>query len=659
MGSGLITRSRKNLFITETETSIATAPYCGEVGAQDDNAQLNQHARQRMTPKPLMKLLSPKVCVKIGQWNVRTMFERGKCAQVVKEMKRYGISILGVSEMRWNSCGKMRMATGETVLYSGMDEGECHERGVELILSKDATQSWLEWEPVSERIIRARFNSRWRQVTVIQCYAPTNEASEETKDDFYEELQAVVEQVPGSDVKIVMGDVNVKVGTDNTGREEVMDRRGVRAEINENGERWADFCQTNELVRGGTLFPHKDCHKRTWVSPGGGTENQLDHVAFSKRWRSSIQDIRVMRSAYVGSDHHLLMAKVRIKIVKVRKERSCRVRFDVTKLSDLETRDQLKLVLQNRFECLQQLEEEPSVDDEWREIEKGDMEACEEVLGKAKSTKKEWISKETWEIIERRQVAKNAVNMVKTRNQKRVATECYQELNREVKRCCRSDKRVYVESEAERAEEAGRRGDVKVLYEVTRSLSGRFQSTCKPVRNEAGVLLRTAKVEIQRWKEHFEGVLNHAELPNPPEVEPGNDLNIRTGSITRAEVRNAIKKLRNGKAAGCDNIPPEAIKGGGEVSEEILLGFCNRIWNKEKVPEEWKKGLLIKLPRKGSLSHCRNWCGIMLLNMASKVFCRVILERVKTALDKKLRDEQAGFRAGRRRGTWGFAVLRC
>ena len=98
---------------------------------------------------------------------------------------------------------------------------------------------------------------------------------------------------------------------------------------------------------------------------------------------------------------------------------------------------------------------------------------------------------------------------------------------------------------------------------------------------------------------------------------------------------------------GCDNIPPEAIKGGGEVSEEVLLGFCNRIWNEEKVPEEWKKGLLIKLPKKGDLSHCRNWRGIMLLNMASKVFCRVILECVKTALDKKLRDEQAGFRAGR------------
>ena len=59
-------------------------------------------------------------------------------------------------------------------------------------------------------------------MTVIQCYAPTNEATGEAKDDFYEQLHAVVEQVPHRDVKIFMGDMNAKVGTDNMGREEVM-----------------------------------------------------------------------------------------------------------------------------------------------------------------------------------------------------------------------------------------------------------------------------------------------------------------------------------------------------------------------------------------------------------------------------------------------------
>ena len=110
----------------------------------------------------------------------------------------------------------------------------------------------------------------------------------------------VLEQVPCRDVKIVMGDMNAKVGIDNTSREEVMSTHGARAEMNENGERLADFCRANELVIGGTLFPHKECHKQTWRSPDGGIVNQIHHLAFSKRWRSSLPDGRAMLGADVG-----------------------------------------------------------------------------------------------------------------------------------------------------------------------------------------------------------------------------------------------------------------------------------------------------------------------------------------------------------------------
>ena len=140
----------------------------------------------------------------------------------------------------------------------------------------------------------------------------------------------------------------------------------------------------------------KECHKRTWRSPDGVIVNQIDHLAFSKRWRSSLQDVRVLRGADVGSDHHLLMAKVRLRIAKVRTGESGRVRFEVSKLKDLEARNAFKLALHNRFEGLQQLmeEEELSVDDEWRQIEQGYVETCEQVLGRAKANRKEWISKE-------------------------------------------------------------------------------------------------------------------------------------------------------------------------------------------------------------------------------------------------------------------------
>lgn len=65
------------------------------------------------------------------------------------------------------------------------------------------------------------------------------------------------------------------------------------------------------------------------------------------------------------------------------------------------------------------------------------------------------------------------------------------------------------------------------------------------------------------------------------------------------------------------------------------------------MPEDWKKGHLVKLPKKRDLSSCNNWRGITLLSIPGKVLTRIILERLKAVLDKTLWDEQAGFRQDR------------
>jgi hypothetical protein len=63
-------------------------------------------------------------------------------------------------------------------------------------------------------------------------------------------------------MKIVMGDLNAKVGADNINRELMMDRHGS-GEQNENGKLFTEFCAFNDLVIGGTIFPHKKIHKNT------------------------------------------------------------------------------------------------------------------------------------------------------------------------------------------------------------------------------------------------------------------------------------------------------------------------------------------------------------------------------------------------------------
>ena len=61
-----------------------------------------------------------------------------------------------------------------------------------LTLKKDARMALLRWNPVSDRVKSARFNSRYAKLTVIMLYAPTNEAEERVKDEFYEQLKREV-----------------------------------------------------------------------------------------------------------------------------------------------------------------------------------------------------------------------------------------------------------------------------------------------------------------------------------------------------------------------------------------------------------------------------------------------------------------------------------
>ena len=140
-------------------------------------------------------LLTTKTKTRIGTWNIRTLYETGKSAQVCQEMHRYNLKLLGLCETRWTGTGRTRLASGDTIIYFGQEEGQPHPHGVALLMTPEATQALLSWEPVSPRILTARFNSKGRRVTIIQCYAPTNRADIEDKVHFYEQVQSVMDRV--------------------------------------------------------------------------------------------------------------------------------------------------------------------------------------------------------------------------------------------------------------------------------------------------------------------------------------------------------------------------------------------------------------------------------------------------------------------------------
>ena len=127
----------------------------------------------------------------------------GTTEQIVDEMKNYGIDILGISESRWTGTGKVRLEGGEILVYSGVETR--HESGIGIIIYKKNMNTLL-WHPVNEIIITARLYSKHIKMTVVQCYAPTNDASDVDKENFYEVFHGITTAVQKHDMFVVLGD---------------------------------------------------------------------------------------------------------------------------------------------------------------------------------------------------------------------------------------------------------------------------------------------------------------------------------------------------------------------------------------------------------------------------------------------------------------------
>ena len=84
---------------------------------------------------------------------------------------------------------------------------------------------------------------------------------------------------------------------------------------------WRDFCVIHELVILNTTFQHKDIHKFTWDSKGRDLMSIIDFFIVRRALRPGVVDVRVVRDVELGSDHHLVLMKGRLKVKKQKKGR--------------------------------------------------------------------------------------------------------------------------------------------------------------------------------------------------------------------------------------------------------------------------------------------------------------------------------------------------
>ena len=152
--------------------------------------------------------------------------------------------------------------------------------------------------------------------------------------------------------------------------------------------------------------------------------------------------------------------------------------------------------------------------------------------------------------------------------------------------------------------------------------------------------------KIKLWEQHFENLLG-----NPPKVthEPittiiSKQLDIKLGPFTQEELDSVLKKLKNRKAAGLDEIPPEEWK--TRQFDDILFRHFNAVYNQNPI-DRWMKGYILPFPKKGDLGLAKNYRGITLTSIAAKIYNAQLRNRIEPKIDNILRKNQNGFRKNR------------
>ena len=181
-------------------------------------------------------------CLKIGTWNVRTLYWPGKFENLIQEMQNMNLDILRIAETHCREEGKI-IQESHTMIYSG---GEKHKNGVGIVMKNSVAKSMMGFWTISDRVIMMKLEAKPFNINVMQVYAPTQDHDDKEIEKFYHEPQNGIKYAKSDEVICIMEDLNAEVGDEKYQNTVGMHGLGRR---NERGERLIRFCLENKLLQ--------------------------------------------------------------------------------------------------------------------------------------------------------------------------------------------------------------------------------------------------------------------------------------------------------------------------------------------------------------------------------------------------------------------------
>lgn len=586
--------------------------------------------RQMLNHRRVLRI--PGWKTRLATWNVRSLLKPGKLANVVKEMHRMKLDILGVSEVRWKGSGQLSTTQGYTLYYSGEDQD--NQYGVGILINKELIKYVTNFVPMSDRVMLIQLSGHPVNINIIQAHAPTADKPVEQLEEFYEQIKYIRRSLKKQDLNIIMGDFNAKVGKGEAN--EVVGRFGL-GERNEQGTRLIEFCQEADLTIVNTWFELPNRRLYTWTSPQDNptriVRNQIDYIMINKRYKNGVTSAKTYPGADIGSDHNPVVATIRIKFKKVIQKQRSEV-LDWKTIQNDNIRNKFITQIEDEIENIHpqnDIVEEREIEKTWTELKNILDKSGKDTIGRKKQEKrKEWITPEILELMERRRTIKN-----KNPN-------TYKRINQEIENKIKLAKEKWLQENCEEIERLEAMHDDLNLHRKIKMMTGTMKKKNNiNITNEHNKLILDIEEKKQTWENYIKQLFNDNRGDIYPRV-----LSQEGPQILTSEVEHAIRITKGDKAPGDDEITIEYLKHMGDKATSLLTKLYNSIYETGIIPNEWLQSTFITLPKKPKARKCKDYRTISLMSHTLKVFLRIIYHRIRAKCEDHLSNSQFGFRKG-------------